>query len=184
MAKLESARSRKRLQDKTFNYLTVLVENTKVQYPGATEDKLYKATYRHMHHDLSTCTACARCEEEDVSACDVALKSSCSELRCDENMLVHRDRLDRAMNGIHQGETAEQKPVVHYGLVASGDSDMKSGKHRDRIAAEGKLLHLRWKVLASGTIYHLSLSKGFVTTETVTRTKLGRTMPQQQLLLV
>ena len=67
LARLETARSRKRLQDKTFNYLTVLIEKTKAQYPGATEDKLHKATYRHLHHDFSSCTACARCEEEECS---------------------------------------------------------------------------------------------------------------------
>ena len=140
LAKLESARGRKRLQDKTFGFLADLIQKTSVQYPGAVEDKLYKSSYRHLHHDFLTCTTCARCEEEDAPACEVALKSSCSELNCDENMLVRRGRLDRALEVVSLGKAAEQKPVIHYGLIASGDAVMKSGKHRDKIAAEGKVI--------------------------------------------
>ena len=136
LAKLESARSRKRLQDKTFSYLTDLIQKTQVRYPGAAEDKLYKSTYRHKHHD----TTCARCEDEGVPACDTALKSSCSELKCDEDMLIRRGRLERAKGSVDSGKAAEQKPFIHYGLVASGDTVMKSGKHRDMIAAEGNVI--------------------------------------------
>lgn len=140
LAKLESARSRKRLQDKTSSYLTGIIQGTRAHYPGAVEDKLYKSTYRHMHHNVSTCTICARCEEEDSSACDDALKSSCSQLKCDENMLVRRGRLERAMEEVQLAEMAGQRPSIHYGLIASGDTVMKSGKQRDEIAAEAKVI--------------------------------------------
>lgn len=140
LAKLQSARSRKRLQDKTFRYLTDIIQKTKAQYPGAMEDKLYKSTYRHVHHGTSTCTTCAKCEEDDTSACDDALKASCAQLGCDETMLVRRGRLDRAMDGVHSGEEVKQKPIIHYGLVASGDTVMKSGKQRDKVAAEAKVI--------------------------------------------
>ena len=49
---------------------------------------------------------------------------SCQELKCHERELVLRARLTQPSN-----------PVVHFGLVASGDTVMKSGEDRDDIAA-------------------------------------------------
>lgn len=158
LAMLEGAEGWERLQDNTFGYLTGIIQKTKAQYPGPVEDKLYKSTYRHMHHVKLTCTICAKCEEEDTSACDDALKASCSQLKCDETMLEPRSRLDKAVEGVHPGKEVEQKPVIHYGLIASGDTVMKSAKQRDKIAAEDKIIAFEmeaagvWDILRSVVI--------------------------------
>jgi len=60
---------------------------------SANEDKLFESTYCYRHYDLTTCTACAKCMEKEDEVCDAALKSSCVELKCDENKQVIRSCL-------------------------------------------------------------------------------------------
>ncbi|KAK4248954.1 Tetratricopeptide repeat-domain-containing protein [Corynascus novoguineensis] len=75
-------------------------------YPGATRDKLFEATYRHVRDGMS-----------------------CEECACN-GRLVPRARLDQG----------DGQPVVHFGLIASGDTVMKSAKHRDDIAREADVI--------------------------------------------
>ncbi|KAL2195254.1 hypothetical protein P885DRAFT_70825 [Corynascus similis CBS 632.67] len=69
-------------------------------YPGATQDKLFEATYRHVSDGMS-----------------------CEDCACN-GRLVPRARLDQG----------DGQPVVHFGLIGSGDTVMKSAKHREDIA--------------------------------------------------
>jgi nucleoside phosphorylase len=128
LSKLQGTRGRRRLTENTLIYLKELLGSgdfQTAQYPGANEDKLYKATYRHEHHELSSCDSHI-CGVNKDGVCDKALDSSCVELKCDERELLPRDqRMERASGG----------PLIHFGLVASGDTVMKSGEHRDEIAA-------------------------------------------------
>jgi hypothetical protein len=94
-----------------------------ITYPGATEDRLFKSTYRHTHHEPSECAICANDDGRD-DVCDKAVGMSCEQLKCHERELVLRSRLSQP-----------SKPVVHFGLFASGDTVMKSGEDRDDIAA-------------------------------------------------
>ncbi|KAK4243097.1 hypothetical protein C7999DRAFT_45018 [Corynascus novoguineensis] len=75
-------------------------------YPGATRDKLFEATYRHVRDGMS-----------------------CEECACN-GRLVPRARVDQG----------DGQPVVHFGLIASGDTVIKSGKHRDDIAREAGVI--------------------------------------------
>ncbi|KAL6794164.1 ankyrin repeat-containing domain protein [Trichoderma sp. SZMC 28012] len=99
------------------------------RYPGFAEDKLFVATYRHKHRGGPSGDPC--CETE--SYCDNAAQSSCSELGCDEKMLVQRHRLERKRD--LPWEEA-QCPDIFIGRVASADTVMKSGDHRDQIAKQ------------------------------------------------
>lgn len=141
LSKLGGVRGRKRLGDNTFGYLQELCKKAdfpKARYPGAAEDKLYERTYRHKHHTLPACTICRECEKKEDKVCKIALESSCSELECNENKLVHRQRLLRS---IDVGKAAEeQKPCIHFGLIASGDTVMKSGEDRDEVVAREKVI--------------------------------------------
>jgi nucleoside phosphorylase len=125
LAKLQTKQGRSRLQNKTSEYLGVLRRELSdvVTYPGVTEDKLFKSTYRHKHHEPSECAICANDDGGD-DVCDTAVRISCQQLKCDERELVPRVRLSQPSN-----------PVVHFGLIASGDTVMKSGEDRDDIAA-------------------------------------------------
>jgi nucleoside phosphorylase len=138
LAKLKGYRGRMRLKDNTSHYLTHAQQNLgveKTRYPGVNADKLFKPTYRHKHHNLLACTLCTKCEKKEDEVCLAALDSSCSELKCNENNLVPRQRLLRAKE-----TSAAPKPIIHYGLIASGDTVMKSGEDRDIIATRDNII--------------------------------------------
>jgi nucleoside phosphorylase len=125
LAKLKTRQGRSWLCDKTSEYLRVLGQelNGTIIYPGVMEDRLFKSTYRHKHHRHSECTICANDEGGD-DICDEATGMNCEQLKCDEQELVFRVRVSQPC-----------KPVVHFGLIASGDTVMKSGEDRDEISA-------------------------------------------------
>jgi len=141
LSRLGGLRGRKRLEDNTFDFLQELYKKAdfqKFRYPGAVEDKLYERTYRHKHHNLPTCTICIECEKREDNVCETALELSCLDLKCSDDMLVQRQRLPRSTD---VGKAAEErKPSIHFGLIASGDTVMKSGEDRDEIAARGKVI--------------------------------------------
>ena len=140
LSKLSGFRGRKHLNDNTFGFFQELCKEAdfqKAQYPGVVEDKLYNRTYRHKHQGISACTICAKCEKKEDDVCKIALESSCSELKCSKDNLVQRRRLRRTND---TRNTEEQKPCIHFGLIASGDTVMKSGEDRDEIAAREKVI--------------------------------------------
>jgi nucleoside phosphorylase len=152
LAKLGGRRGRLRLRENTLSYLASLSQEIgfeNARYLGADEDKLFESTYRHMHHDLPTCSVCAKCVRKEDEVCVAALESSCMELKCDKDYQVPRSRLVWAMEDpteVEESHAAARKnikavkPFIHFGLMASGDTVMKSGEDRDRIAAEEKVI--------------------------------------------
>ncbi|KAI1070043.1 hypothetical protein LB507_007855 [Fusarium sp. FIESC RH6] len=105
MAKLKGLRHRRRLSTKMADYLEVLRQEPEL-----------RAEYPGPTKDRLF----------EASYRHVEDKKLCEQLGCNGD-LVSRSRL----------ETTEVclPPAVHFGLVASGDSVMKSGEDRDRIAA-------------------------------------------------
>jgi nucleoside phosphorylase len=138
LAKLQGHRGRMLLKDSTSNYLVDLCQKPgfeRVRYPGTDADMLFEPTYRHKHHNLLSCVICTKCEKKEDEVCVAALDASCSELKCDEDKVVPRNRLVRAK------ESADaQKPCIHFGKIASGDTVMKSGEDRDEIATKEKVI--------------------------------------------
>ena len=125
LAKLQTEQDRVWLQNKTSEHLSVLrqrLSDDMVTYPGATEDRLFRSSYPHKHHGPLECAICANSDGRD-DICDKAIGMNCEELKCHERELVLRRRLSQPYN-----------PVVHFGLIASGDTVMKSGEDRDDIA--------------------------------------------------
>ncbi|PTB80571.1 purine and uridine phosphorylase [Trichoderma longibrachiatum ATCC 18648] len=150
LAKLSGSRGRTVLRAKTSLYLEELCEKDgfqKSSYPGAENDKLYRATYRHKHQDSDAPCICANCRGPGDDVCAVALEAPCEELGCHESELVHRARVEKARlfaptrySFYESGRCDAQKPVIHFGVVVSGDSVMKSGHHRDEIASREKAI--------------------------------------------
>ncbi|KAK1976070.1 phosphorylase superfamily protein [Colletotrichum cereale] len=101
--------------------------------PSASENWLFKPDYHHEHRDQSACG----CFEE---ACETARAASCDELRCDTAELVRRDRLQEAHGGDPDDEHSSNEFEIYVGCVGSGDTVMKSGEDRDRIAREHGLV--------------------------------------------
>ncbi|KAH7460536.1 hypothetical protein FOMA001_g19548 [Fusarium oxysporum f. sp. matthiolae] len=105
MAKLRSLRHRRQLSVKIAEYLVVLRQEPEL-----------RAEYPGVTEDRLFEASYRHPEDQ----------KSCEQLGCN-GKLVLRSRLKTA--GIFP------TPAVHFGLIASGDSVMKSGEDRDRIAA-------------------------------------------------
>ena len=124
LAKLHTEPGRGWLENRASEYLRVLRQGLgdMVTYPGTTEDRLFKSTYRHKHHAPLECAICANDDGKD-DVCNTAIGLSCKHIKCDEQELVSRAWRSPPFN-----------PVVHFGLIASGDSAMKSGEDRDNVS--------------------------------------------------
>jgi nucleoside phosphorylase len=138
----ETERARRRLRQKAGQYLKDLQRAAmeeghrhSYQYPGVAEDKLFAATYIHKHRGPQT-HSCSCNEEADIF-CDEAAHASCTELYCNEEQLVPRRRLETKQN---MDPERAQCPEILIGGVASGDTVMKSGEHRDRIAKQRNVI--------------------------------------------
>ncbi|UKZ67791.1 uncharacterized protein TrAtP1_008949 [Trichoderma atroviride] len=130
LTKFSTNTGQDKLHERTAHFLKQLQENAikhqeKYRYPGANKDKLFESGYRHMHRKLATCI-CSSCHGRKDPVCDEALTSSCDDLGCDE------EYLERSRTNKEQDEA--QGPAIYIGAVASGDTVMKSGEDRDRIA--------------------------------------------------
>jgi nucleoside phosphorylase len=110
-------------------------------YPGLEEDKLFAPTYRHKHQQFAGCEICNQCVGTSDAVCDLAVISLCSDLHCDETQLLLRTRLECKKETLRrrQDDTI-QGPLIHFGLIASGDTIMKSGEDRDKIAQAYKVI--------------------------------------------
>lgn len=135
---------RERLKEKINIFSTQLCARNGFQtslYPGPENDKLYPSAYRHKHQKPDSCAVCSRCRDQEDPVCESAMKSSCTDLGCDEMLLVRRDRIKAAkgvrIDGSSTPNEADikntQKAMIHFGRIASGDTVMKSGWHRDKI---------------------------------------------------
>lgn len=140
IANFETELGRRRLRQKARRYLKDLQHTAaherhrcNYQYPGAAEDKLFAANYRHKHRGTHNCN----CDGETDSFCDEAARMLCVELRCDEAQLVPRRRLEMKKN---LDPDDAQCPEIFIGCVASGDTVMKSGEHRDQIAKQRNII--------------------------------------------
>jgi nucleoside phosphorylase len=131
LRKLQRRKGRADLRDKMIKYLGDLQTELgeAATYPGIAEEKLFRPSYRHRHQIPSTCPTCAASVGRRDPVCEAAVQSSCDQLGCDETELIPRRRPDNQDYALHQ-------PAIHFGLVASGDTVMKSGQDRDEIAAK------------------------------------------------
>ncbi|KAK2054946.1 purine and uridine phosphorylase [Colletotrichum caudatum] len=102
-------------------------EETLYRQPPSGEDLLFEPGYLHRHRDQQLNCGCS-----ESGACSAARNASCERLQCDGRRLVPRKRLTAE----HQTHDLR----VFIGRIGSGDTVMKSGADRDRIAAEHGLV--------------------------------------------
>jgi nucleoside phosphorylase len=139
----ETDRGLDNLQKRTAYYLKELQASAiqkrsqKYIYPGVEEDKLFESSYRHKHYVSPKCI-CSSCNSDADPVCEEALRSSCGDLGCDDTKVIPRDQVEMKWLLEQDKSDEAQDPAVHVGSMASGDTVMKSGAHRDRVAkAEG-----------------------------------------------
>jgi nucleoside phosphorylase len=125
--RLRTRRMRVQVQKQTAQHLKDLRERegSEWNYPGVLQDMLFDASYRHKHyqkHSVDGCI-CADCHCSQDPVCQQALKTDCYSLGC-TGQLIPRHRL-----GKDSPET-----FIHIGTIASANTVMKSGEHRDKVA--------------------------------------------------
>jgi nucleoside phosphorylase len=127
LAKLETAKYRQSLEQTISSFLAE--SNLDGQLYPQDGDKLFSPTYRHKHQDRTACILCANCKQIMDPVCDQALQSTCQKIGCDDAQQIQRRR-----------QNQKNSPMVHMGLIASGDSVIKSGIHRDRISRDANVI--------------------------------------------
>ncbi|KAK5987384.1 hypothetical protein PT974_11511 [Cladobotryum mycophilum] len=105
----------------------------KYSYPGTAKDQLFKSDYLHKHHGLLA-HHCSICHGDLDAVCQDSLRATCEELGCEETHLVHRERIQEKQKLERSDNQEAQEPVIHLGAIVSGDTVLKSGKDRDKIA--------------------------------------------------
>ncbi|KAK5213936.1 hypothetical protein LTR41_000128 [Exophiala xenobiotica] len=132
--KLETTYYREQLQKSVAASLKKIQEKMPgSKYPGSEADILFEPSYLHKHHDSFTGTTvtCDQCSAGPDDICEDALKMTCENLGCDEMRIVDRHKATDVK------ASSEQHAVsVHFGVMGSGDTVMKSGQHRDRLAKD------------------------------------------------
>ncbi|PQK16765.1 hypothetical protein BB8028_0006g10840 [Beauveria bassiana] len=128
LANIEMEFGRRKLEAKAQVHLRSLQEaatrerrRANYSYPGMIKDRLYLPSYSHRHQ-----SSCDSCRSESNPTCELATKASCEDLGCNDIYLVKRERPDDDGN----------EPALFIGRLGSGNTVMKSGEDRDRIAAE------------------------------------------------
>jgi nucleoside phosphorylase len=125
-----SGQTRRTLVDYSAKHLQHMLSRDaeyagRVKYPGQHEDILHSPAYVHKHRFPSACYICT----EPEMVCENAMNKPCSDLNCDscEDMqITHRVQRRSASKAM--------SPTIHFGVVGSGDTVMKSAQHRDQIA--------------------------------------------------
>ncbi|KAE8135079.1 nucleoside phosphorylase domain-containing protein [Aspergillus pseudotamarii] len=129
LSSLKLRETRRELENRLSHHLRSLqAQNPIWQHPGAAHDVLFEASYRHRHYQNDTTCVCADCWSGSDPVCEEALLKDCKSLMCAGNPVI-RER---------HTKSESTAPCVHIGPVACGDTVMKSGEHRDKLAeAEG-----------------------------------------------
>lgn len=148
LRKLQTDRGCQRIGDQIIRHLAGLTQKVKdARYPGPEADVLFEPSYRHIHRDDDT--VCPNCIENTLRAhevCEDAFRMSCHELGCDPSRRIVRRRLSRLRNMLDTEDTGDtqsveiHRPQIHIGRMGSGDTVMKSGEHRDRIARRHRVI--------------------------------------------
>ncbi|KAM6484168.1 nucleoside phosphorylase domain-containing protein [Trichoderma sp. SZMC 28011] len=135
LAVFETERMREWLMTRSADYLKQLQaaakrkrRRAKYQNPGAIQSKLFLRDYIHRHR-LEPCNTCSDMGNLG-EICESASKASCADLGCDETQLVKREIFYEDDGGFN----------IFIGRIGSGNTVMKSGKDRDRIASQHNLI--------------------------------------------
>ncbi|KAL4817230.1 putative kinesin light chain [Aspergillus spinulosporus] len=126
---LRAENARRELQDRAEQYLHSLQQTgTKWRHPGVN-DILFKAEYLHKHY----CQASAECSCLEIDSpeeiCEEALGQDCDSLECNQGQAVRR-----------RGTLDAIQTLIYIGTIASADTVMKSGQHRDDIVRKEKVI--------------------------------------------
>jgi nucleoside phosphorylase len=127
---LRAENARKELENQTQQYLHTLQQTgTKWHHP-MINDILYQASYFHKHSDHVSTAGCS-CFGSDLpdQICEEALEKDCDNLGCDKSQQARCREISEDI-----------RTSIYIGAVASADTVMKSGQHRDELARKEKVI--------------------------------------------
>ena len=134
VAALQTTHTARDLEKRTITHLKYLGSKSySTEYPGVEKDWLFPPDYPHQHHPPSS--GCDQCSSKDKMC-----KKYCTELNCDESLLITRARLDP--------KNPPPTPKVHFGRFASADQVPRSGVDRDAMAKEDNVI--AFEIASSG----------------------------------
>jgi nucleoside phosphorylase len=127
---LRAKNTRSELHNRTQQYLQALQQKAaRWSHPGVS-DVLFRASYLHKHYRQPSPAECSCFESESPEkVCEEALGKDCDELGCDSGQQIRCRDISEA-----------NQTSIYIGPVASADTVMKSGQHRDEIARREKVL--------------------------------------------
>lgn len=126
LAALSTSRALAEFQEEMLHYLRkIQQQGTRWHHPGSA-DILFEASYHHKHYDASTRCCCIENDLRD-DICEEAIEKNCDSLGCDENRISRR-------------RDKTSKASIHIGKVATADTVMKSGEHRDTIISKERVI--------------------------------------------
>jgi nucleoside phosphorylase len=131
-----------RLQQRTTCFLNNLQTSASTKSdtdrylnPGAAEDVLFAPENRHRHLNCTGSCICGQWGKPSDPVCETARDSSCAQLGCADAVPRKRIQLRLALER-GRPDTKLQEPLIFLGRIASGDTIMKSGLTRDKLAKE------------------------------------------------
>ncbi|CEL11460.1 hypothetical protein ASPCAL14562 [Aspergillus calidoustus] len=118
------------LRNQTQHYLKALQQRGAKWCRPQISDILFRASYVHKHCSSASPASCSCFESDSVEKiCDKALEKDCDELCCDSGQQIRQREVSEA-----------NQTSVYIGTVASADTVMKSGEHRDEIVRREKVI--------------------------------------------
>ena len=138
VAKLRTSLHRKAFEKDMLVHLRALQENlSDAQQPSWETDLVFHREYVHKHRANANEVACAICESGPDRICPLASSMTCDKLGCEEMGMLRRPQAPPT----HTLEKApDVEPRLHVGRMGSGDTVIKSGKHRDQLADQHSLI--------------------------------------------
>ncbi|KAK6336193.1 hypothetical protein TWF696_001756 [Orbilia brochopaga] len=109
------------LEEHTSDYLADFLAESGPAMTNGLHDTLYRSDYWHLHQRSADCPT-RECQNNRY-ICDAALHASCEEVKCSSNGMIRHSK-------------RKQRPDIHFGAVASGDTLLRSAARRDDIARQ------------------------------------------------
>lgn len=136
LSKLKGLRSRGELEERMHRHLAVLktIDQLDAQYPGKAHDILFRPQYKHGH-DLAT-----------------SKDKECHELGCNGGLVIRQRLLP---------DKDDPTPFVHFGVIASGSSVMRTAAVRDEIAKTESVIAFEMEGAGAWDSFPCVVIKGF-----------------------
>ncbi|KAL6816210.1 hypothetical protein V8C40DRAFT_282146 [Trichoderma camerunense] len=140
-----------RLEKKTSSYLRRIQRRVSkeqrqqrrratYQYPGSTNDIIFKSTYCHKHYRSPQCI-CDDHNEAGDPVCGRSRRTPCEQTGCKKDHLLSRLRLEHKKRLEDDGDVkAAQQPSIFVGRFGSGDTSFNSAIDRDYTAQKHSII--------------------------------------------